>query len=45
MKSSSVLTVNQCFEILVTQLEMNDWKQTIEQRTPPQKIAAAARKS
>ena len=43
MKSSSVLTVNQCFEILVTQLEMNDWKQTIERSVPRRKIAAAAK--
>jgi len=43
MKSSSVLTVNQCFEILVTQLEVNDWKQTIERSVPRRKMAATVK--
>jgi tRNA (guanine9-N1)-methyltransferase len=44
MKSSSVLTVNQCFEILVTQLEVNDWKKTIKRSVPLRKTAAAKAK-
>jgi len=44
MLGSCVLTVNQVFEIIVTQLEVNDWEQSIAKTVPQRKKADQSNK-